>query len=61
MNEATVTCLFALLGNEQQNGPNCYVIVTGITADTIKESVAVKLPFNVLIRLEVNTNQDDGE
>lgn len=58
MSEVTI---IALLGNEQQNGPDCYVIVTGITADTIKESIAVKLPVNVLIKLEVDTNQDDGK
>ena len=48
--------VFHIIGNEQQNGPNCYVIVTGITADVIKESIAVKLPVNVLMKLEVNTN-----
>jgi hypothetical protein len=53
--------LFALLGNEQENGPNCYVIVTGINADVIKESIAIKLPVNVLMKLDVNTNQDDGK
>ena len=61
MSEVTIRRLFALLGNEQQNGPNCYVIVTGITADTIKESIAIKLPVHVLIKLEVDTNQDDGK
>ncbi len=50
-----------LLGNEQENGPNCYVIVTGINADVIKESISIKLPVNVLMKLEVNTNQDDGK
>lgn len=52
---------FVLLGNEQGSGPNCYIIVTGITADVIKESIAVKLPVNVLIKLVMNTNQDDSK
>ena len=52
--------LLYIIGNEQQNGPNCYIIVTGISADIIKESIAVKLPVNVLMKLEVNTDHDDG-
>lgn len=52
---------FVSLGNEQGTGPNCYVIVTGITADIIKESIAIKLPVNVLIKLEVKADQGDGK
>ena len=53
--------MFVSLAHEHQDGPNCYIMVTGMSTDVIKELTAVKLPVNVLIKLEVIINKDDGE
>lgn len=50
-----------LIAHEQPNGPNCYVFVTGMTADVIKELASIKVPVNMLLNVEVKLNKQTGQ
>lgn len=44
-----------------KNEPNCYIFVTGMSADIVKELAAIKLPINVVINVEVKMIEQKGK